>query len=205
MPDKREHRGPHPQDRELFATDQLTRLQAAAGDLCWLLSRGYAATATLKLVGDRHQLTARQRIAVARCACSDESRASRQSRQASLAEAAGRTLWLDGYNVLTTIEAALAGGVVLLARDACYRDLASMHGSYRKVAETLPALQLIGEYLNTHGIDRTVWLLDSPVSNSGRLKGLMQAARRARLERTCRAGARSRSHSGGHGGARRHR
>jgi hypothetical protein len=91
-----------------------------------------------------------------------------------VAEAAGRTLWLDGYNVLTTIEAALAGGVVLVARDGCYRDLASMHGCYRKVAETLPALRLIGEYLQSHGIERTVWLLDRPVSNSGRLKGLMQ-------------------------------
>ena len=26
---------------------------------------------------------------------------------------AGRELWIDGYNVLTTLEAALAGGVIL--------------------------------------------------------------------------------------------
>ena len=38
--------------------------------------------------------------------------------------------------MLTTIEAALAGGVILAARDGAYRDMASMHGSYRKVAET---------------------------------------------------------------------
>ena len=56
----------------------------------------------------------------------------------------GAALWLDGYNVLTTIEAALAGGVILAARDGTYRDMASMHGSYRKVAETLPALELLG-------------------------------------------------------------
>src|SRR5687768_8539447 len=112
MPDKREHRGPHPQDRELFAADQLSALQTATGDLCWLLSRSYASAASLKLVGDRYQLAARQRVAVARCACSDQERVSRRSREATVAEAAGRTLWLDGYNVLTTIEAALAGGVV---------------------------------------------------------------------------------------------
>jgi len=34
--------------------------------------------------------------------------------------------------------------VILAARDGAYRDMASMHGSYRKVAETLPALELLG-------------------------------------------------------------
>ena len=58
-----------------------------------------------------------------------------------------RPLWLDGYNVLTTVEAALGGGVILIARDGAYRDMASMHGSYRKVAETLPALKILGKLL----------------------------------------------------------
>ena len=46
---------------------------------------------------------------------------------------------------MTTIEAALSGGVILAARDGAYRDMASMHGTYRKVAETLPALELLGD------------------------------------------------------------
>src|SRR5688572_28853364 len=157
MPDKRKHRGPHPQDRELFAAECWPRLRGAVTDLCWLLSRGYSSTAALTLVGDRYQLTARQRVAVARSSCSNEELASRQSRQAPVEEATGQALWLDGYNVLTTIEAALAGGVILAARDGCYRDLASMHGSYRKVAETLPALRLVADYLHTHGVQHCVW------------------------------------------------
>jgi hypothetical protein len=62
---------------------------------------------------------------------------------------------------------------VLAACDGCYRDLASMHGSYRKVEETLPALRLVGESLARLGIESCLWLLDSPVSNSGRLKGIV--------------------------------
>ena len=88
-------------------------------------------------------------------------------------ELRGSELHLDGFNVLTTLEAALAGGVVLLGRDGCYRDMASMHGSYRKVAETRPALALLGEVTEELGVAEGRWLLDSPVSNSGRLSGVI--------------------------------
>ena len=86
----------------------------------------------------------------------------------------GAALWLDGYNVLTTIEAALAGGVVLAARDGAYRDMASMHGTYRHVAETLPALELLGRTMADDGPSECRWLLDRPVSNSGRLKRIIE-------------------------------
>jgi hypothetical protein len=80
---------------------------------------------------------------------------------------------IDGYNVLTTVEAALGGGILLLARDGTFRDMASMHGHYRKVAETLPALELIGKTLVSLEVAEAVWLLDRPVSNSGRLQQLI--------------------------------
>nr|MBC8217650.1 DUF434 domain-containing protein [Planctomycetota bacterium] len=67
----------------------------------------------------------------------------------------------------------MSGGVIFKGRDGCYRDLASIHGTYRKVAETIPAVQLIGDFLREIGSGDTLWLLDSPVSNSGRLKTLI--------------------------------
>jgi hypothetical protein len=83
---------------------------------------------------------------------------------------------LDGFNVLTTVEAALAGGIILAARDGCYRDMASVHGSYRKVEETWPAIGLVGGYLAGTGASEVQWYLDRPVSNSGRLKGYLAEA-----------------------------
>lgn len=127
----------------------------------------------LKLVGDRYQLEERQRLAVMRSSCSDESLRQRHSRRVDINTIADQPLLLDGYNVLTSIEAALGGGVILQARDGCYRDMASMHGTYRKVAETNPALRLVGQYLAAHGVKDCLWYLDSPVSNSGRLKTMM--------------------------------
>ena len=173
MPDRRSHRGPHPEDDRLFAESMIPTLRQAVGELSWLLTRGYAERSALKLVGDRYNLTRRQRVAVLRCACSDASLRSRQQREQAASALANRPICVDGFNVLTTIEAALSGGVVLRGRDGCYRDMASMHGSYRTVRETLPALELIGQSLAQHAVASVRWLLDQPVSNSGRLRSAM--------------------------------
>jgi len=158
----------------LFAPSAWPALQAAVADLSWLLSRGYAEHSALKLVGDRLQLTARQRMAVMRSTCSDQARQCRDQTRVPTERLAGERLDIDGFNVLTTVEAALAGGVILAGRDGCYRDLASMHGSYRNVDETEPALSLIGEALNGFRPAQCCWYLDRPVSNSGRLRTRLQ-------------------------------
>src|SRR5690606_12071441 len=53
------------------------------------------------------------------------------------------------------------------------RDMASMHGSYRKVHETRPALELIGLFCVRAGVTACHWWLDQPVSNSARLRTSM--------------------------------
>ncbi len=173
MPDKRTHRGPHPADEKLFNAGTIGSLRSAVADLSLLLTKGYAQKSSLKLVGDRFSLTQRQRLAVMRSACSDQQLASRKERCLELRNLAGRSLAVDGYNVLITTEAAMSGGMIFKARDGCYRDLASIHGTYRKVDETIPAVQLIGDFLAEAGVTDVHWLLDSPVSNSGRLKTLL--------------------------------
>ncbi|MCA9175577.1 MAG: DUF434 domain-containing protein [Planctomycetales bacterium] len=178
MPDHRKHRGPHPEDAELFGTSALPALRQAASEYCYLLDRGYPPVATLKLVGDRHRLRERQRIALNRSTCSAAAAASRRAREVALTDC--RHLVIDGFNVVTTIEAALAGGVVIVGREGCYRDMASMHGSYRRVQETAPALESIGEQLQEAGVTQAEWLLDEPVSNSGRLAGVMRELAKSR-------------------------
>ena len=176
MPDTRAHRGPHPRDAVHFAAERLPDLRAAVGHLSWLLSRGYVNPSALKLVGDRFRLTDRQRTAVARCACSDDAVVDRAARRLPLDRLAGKTLRVDGFNVVTTVEAALGGGVLLIGRDGACRDMASMHGNYRRVAETGPALALIRDALDAANPAAVRWLLDRPVSNSGRLAALIRAA-----------------------------
>ena len=83
MPDTRKHRGPGPQDPAWFGPEARPDLAAAVADLSWLLSRGYAEPSSLKLVGDRYRLVERQRVAVLRSACSDESLARRRANRLS--------------------------------------------------------------------------------------------------------------------------
>jgi len=168
-PDIRKHRGPHPEDRKLFAAEQLPALRTAVGELSWLLTRDYSLKGALKLVGDRYTLTDRQRLAVARAACSDQSKERRAAALINVAEVADEGLIVDGFNLIITIEAALSGGLLMLCRDGCIRDLSSVHGSYRAVDETDTAIQLIGEVLEILHPKSVDWVLDSPISNSGRL------------------------------------
>ena len=173
MPDKRTHRGAHPADAKLFSSAAMANLRTALADFSLLLTKGYADKSSLKLVGDRFSLTERQRLAIMRSACSDQQMTSRRNSEVKIADLAGRPIIIDGYNLLITIEAAMSGGVIFKGRDGCFRDLASIHGTYRKVTETIPAVLLIGNFLKDANISKCLFLLDSPVSNSGRLKTLI--------------------------------
>ncbi len=173
MPDKRTHRGAHPEDAELFAARHVADLRQAVADYSLLLSKGYAPKSTLKLVGDRFSLTDRQRLAVMRCGCSDGQLQIRLANEVGVSTLAGESIVIDGYNVLITAEAALSGAPIFRSRDGCYRDLASIHGSYRKVTETIPAIEIVARCLEDIGVSNVLWLFDSPVSNSGRLKTII--------------------------------
>ncbi len=172
MPDTRKHRGPGPQDLEWFGERARRDLREATSDVSWLLSRGYAEPSALELVGNRHRLVERQRVAVRRSACSDDSLA---RRRASRLNEFGGPLRIDGFNLILTLESALGGGIVLGGRDGCCRDLASVHGTYRKVEETQPALDLTKHWLANWGVGPCTWYLDAPVSNSGRLAAMIRA------------------------------
>ena len=168
-PDRRQHRGAHPEDARLFAPARLGALRTAVSELSWLAGRGYAMKSALKIVGDRHALDHRQRLAVARAACTDEQLANRASRRLEPARVAGERLVVDGFNLIITTEAALGGGLIVRGRDGALRDLSGVHGSYRAVSETDGAVRLAGRALAALRPASVAWLLDKPISNSGRL------------------------------------
>jgi len=169
MPDIRKHRGAHPEDLKLFASDQLPALRAAVADLSWLLTRNYATKGAVKLVGDKFSLNERQRLAISRAACSEQSKTKRAATCIQTKSAGSENIIIDGFNLIITIEAALSRGLLMRCRDGCVRDLSSIHGSYRSVEETSAALLLIGDALAELGAASAFWILDKPISNSGRL------------------------------------
>lgn len=165
-------RGPDPEDARLFSDDALPTLATACDELHWLLDRGYPLAATIALVGNRRALEGRQREALRRVACSEAERAARRAKHVAWAEARGRAVDVDGFNLLITLETAFGGGTVIVGRDGATRDLAGMRGSYRVVEATGVALDAIGlAVAEAAPAGLRVWL-DAPVSNSGRLRGL---------------------------------
>lgn len=170
MPHAQHHRGAHPEDARLFANERRPQLQAASREGSYLLSRGYPPDPTFDFVGGHHQLHARERLALRRIACSDAQLAGRRARLLPIEQAAHGALFIDGFNLIITLEVALSGGLLFRGRDGALRDLAGLRGSYHPVDETEAALRMLGEGLRALAVTEVLMFLDAPVSNSGRLR-----------------------------------
>ncbi len=166
-------RGPAPNDHRLFGPTYTEAFREGTADLSWLLSRGYGANAALQLVGNRYRLNARQQTALGRMAAADAEVAERKEREISVTAVRGQEVAIDGFNLLILLENLLSGAYVFHCRDGTYRDISSVHGSYKHVAATRGAIIRVGEELQQLGAAAVHWYLDRPVSNSGRLLTLL--------------------------------
>lgn len=167
-------RGADPEDAELFAPRWVDTLRLATAELSWLASRGYAEPSAVALVGNRHELRQRQREAMRRAAARDDAVKARHARRVT-GGLAGASLQIDGFNCLITLEAALAGAPVFRGRDGTLRDIASVHGNWRRVATTDAALRALAAALVRCNSGEVRWLLDRPVSRSAELADAITA------------------------------
>ena len=155
-------------------------LHNAADELQYLLDRGYPAESAAAFVGNHHMLSARQRLALTRAVCSAEDAARRRAKQIAPAEMRGKTVYIDGFNTVITLEIAFCRGTLLRCMDGTVRDLAGLHGSYSLIPETDAALRAVTETLRGLDIAEAVFLLDAPVSHSGQLRArIMELTRDA--------------------------
>lgn len=164
------NRGKDSSDDKWFAPKWHPIFTEAVDDLCYLLTRGYAASSALEVVGNRYTLNKRQRSAVSRISCSDQGIRTRNKSRCNVSELEGRVVEIDGFNLLILLESALSGAFVFKGRDGVFRDISSVHGSYKRVAKTEEAMLLTGNSLKAMNVKSVKWYLDQPVSNSGRLK-----------------------------------
>ncbi|HOQ31468.1 MAG TPA: DUF434 domain-containing protein [Candidatus Hydrogenedens sp.] len=168
------HRGKNPEDEKLFSPEQMVLLRKAVKDLSYLYTRGYSEKIAVKVVGDHYQLKSRQRLVIQRAVCSDTSLEIRKRNEVGEYVKKGEQFLIDGYNLLITVESLLSGGILICGRDGCIRDIASLHGTYHKVEETVPAIHWIGEHLSIFEPSDVIWFLDKPISNSKRLAQLIE-------------------------------
>jgi len=168
------NRGKEGRDDLLFGSVKMQeRIIEACKDMHYLLSRGFAEKSSVQLVGNKYRLNARQQQVLQGMSASQEQIEKRRITEVSTDNLNGEDLIIDGFNLLIILESALSGAYVFKGLDDCYRDIAGVHGTYKRVNQTLEVLNLVGDYLKQNNVGNVLWVLDKPVSNSGRLKGIL--------------------------------
>jgi len=168
------NRGKEGRDDLLFGTLKMQdRIKEACKDMNYLLTRGFAERSSVQLVGNRYKLNARQQQVLQGMSASQQQIDLRLKTKVSAEDLMDKTVIIDGFNLLIILESALSGAYVFKGLDDCYRDIAGVHGTYKRVNQTLKVLNLVGDYLEKQNVKKVIWILDKPVSNSGRLKGIL--------------------------------
>lgn len=163
-------RGYLPSDDKEFGNEAIKTLCKAGEDLYYLLNRSYPIKGASVFVGNHYLLTERQRLAVARAVSPENSIILRKEKELSADGLKGRTVHIDGFNTIITLEVAFSDSTLIKCMDGTIRDLAALRGTYRLIDKTDTAIIQIGKVLQESKINKAVFYLDSPVSNSGKLK-----------------------------------
>ena len=166
-------RGFVPKDERYFSLASLEVLRTASQHVTYLIDNGYDLKQASTFVGDHFLLSERQRIAIMRSVATHEQLADRHAKEVAIEQLGGTAVWIDGLNTIITLEVMLAGSTLLSCMDGAVRDLASLRGTYRLIPETAEAARLLFDVLQSADVQTVTILLDQPVSNSGRLKGLL--------------------------------
>ncbi|HEY5576678.1 MAG TPA: DUF434 domain-containing protein, partial [Clostridiaceae bacterium] len=140
MPSKKPRRGFDPGDQDDFSGEEFPKLAAAQKEIQWLLDRGYKIAPVVDFVGNHYQFSSRQRTALQRASSSTHQCTRRLSSMLTFEAAKDSCLYIDGFNLIITLEVALSGSIVLLGNDGVLRDLAGLRGNYFLIEQTDVAL-----------------------------------------------------------------
>jgi hypothetical protein len=160
-------RGYVPTDARDFSQESIKTLRRASSDVLAIIDRGYPIKSVSTFVGNHYQLSERQRVAIARAVSPTDDVNRRLSKLKT--SCTGEHVYLDGLNVIITLETMLSETTLIKCMDGTLRDLCGLRGTYRLIDKTDVAIKLLGEELTSLEVSGATFYLDSPVSNTGRL------------------------------------
>ena len=164
-------RGYMPSDDKEFI-DQIEKLREAGEELYYLINRGYQIKPASTFVGNHHLLSERQRLALVRSISPKGSIEERVAKEVH--ELKDSVVYIDTFNTVITLEIAFSGSTLLSCMDGTIRDLAGLRGTYRIIDKTDLAVEAIRKVLEAEGVKEAHFLIDAPISNSGRLSSKIE-------------------------------
>ncbi|WP_195940314.1 DUF434 domain-containing protein [Romboutsia sp. 1001713B170131_170501_G6] len=163
-------RGFDENDKRWFSNKELIKLKKAKEEVEWLINRDYKIEPVVNFVSNKYQFSTRQRDAIKRSVCSYKNKMIRESKKLPIDKINEGSIYIDGFNLIITLEVALSKGTLIIGTDENIRDLAGLRGTYKIIDKTEEALNLIGRFFNEYNASKVIFYLDSPVSNSANLK-----------------------------------
>ena len=140
-------RGYVPDDDRNFSTASLELLKTASRHVLFLINEGYDLKQSITFVGNHYLLSERQRLAIMRSVATKEQLEKRKTSQLVFHQLSDRTVWIDVFNTIITLEVMLSDSILFSCMDGAIRDLASLRGTYRIIDVTEPAVRLALETL----------------------------------------------------------
>ena len=162
-------RGYVPEDERNFSISALETMRIASSHINYLINEGYDLKSASTFVGNHFLLSERQRLAIVRSLATKEQLETRMGKK----KENGAEVWVDGFNMIITLEVLFCDSILFTCMDGTIRDLAALRGTYRIIPETTDATSMLLDVLLEAGAESVHILLDEPVSNSGRLKALI--------------------------------
>ncbi|WP_406671231.1 DUF434 domain-containing protein [Methanolobus sp. ZRKC4] len=146
----------------------------AATDIRYLLERGYKKDSSIRFAGDHYRLDKNDRYILARTVFSPETSKARKKKKIHREELKGKTLLVDGYNVLITLESMLGGERMWIADDSFLRDIQGVFNNHTNDNLTFQAVEKMLSFLLSTEIKKTDVLLDTQMKRSGELAAFIR-------------------------------
>lgn len=139
-------------------------VKEAAIDYKYLLNRGYNYSGALDLITSRYLLTKEDRTLLYRCVHRDEDVCEVMSKKVPPNEVSGKTIVIDGYNVILTVTSAIENRCLYLCDDGIVRDLRSAHVKDFSTPTIRQAIEEIANTLRLIAPNEIIVFLDRNVS-----------------------------------------
>jgi hypothetical protein len=140
----------------------------------YLLERGYPKTSSIRFVGDHYRLDRSERHILTRVIVPRKTAIARNKKRLTYKEVAGKKILADGYNVLIATESILSYHTLWLCDDGFVRDTRGVFSSHRNTDITTEAVKQMCSILSKSNISYVKILLDSQMSQSGKLAALIR-------------------------------